>query len=311
MRQQISVIIPAYNESNNIIPTVQSVVQAILATDFAADFEIIVVDDHSSDGTFERVKALDDARARCVRLSRRCGSHTALRAGLAQAHGDAVLCLAADGQDDPAALPSMLAQWQQGHQVIWACRQNRELEPLFYRCVTAFFYGLMCLISNPSPQEKALIGKADFVLLDRAVVDALNACKEAHTSLIGLILWGGFKQTSVEYVRKARRSGRSKWSYKKRAALARDWAVAFTGFPVRWVFLGGVLIAFGAALYFLWARASGIKFSAAGAVFFMGGLQLAAIGIVGEYVWCALDETRRRPLYFIERRTGTDKRDPT
>ena len=303
MRQLISVIMPAYNEAENITPYLRLVVEAITAIDGVTNFEIIVVDDHSSDGTFDGVASLKDARIRCIRLSHRRGSHIAVRAGLSEARGEAVFLMSADGQDDPLVLKSMIAQWQKGYQVVWACRQDRQLEPLFYRFLTGLSYSIMAFACQYSSEEKDLMNKADFFLLDRVVVDALNTCRESHTSVFGLIVWGGFKQTTVEYIRKARSSGHSKWNLKKRISLAKDWVLAFSGFPVLLVFLTGVLVTFFAVGCAFWSRVSTGHFSLMGAVLLMGGLQLTAIGIIGEYVRYALKEARQRPLYFIERRS--------
>lgn len=301
---EITVLIPAFNEELNIKETLKDVV-AVLDTLNLKSYEIIVIDDHSTDDTFDRVVSFNNPRVECIRLSNRRGSHIAMRAGLSEARGKAVFGMAADGQDDPATLGLMLAQWQKGYQVVWACRQSRQLERLSYRFITALFYNFLAFCCKYSKEEKELMNKADFFLLDRLVVDALNACRENQTAVFGLILWGGFKQTSIEYTRKSRRSGQSKWNFKKRVSLAKDWILAFSALPVHLVFLMGVWIAILAAIYLFWTLINAGHWSLIGTVFFMGGLQLAAIGVVGEYMWCALKETRSRPLYFIEQRSGS------
>ncbi|MBF0489929.1 MAG: glycosyltransferase family 2 protein, partial [Candidatus Omnitrophica bacterium] len=226
----ISIVIPSYNEAENLPETLKALAQVLESAIADSQYEIIVVDDHSTDQSLEVVTSLLDDRVRCIRLSRRSGSHIAVRAGLLEARGEVVLCTAADGQDDPLALTAMLEQWHKGYQVIWACRQNRQGEPLVYRLTTQLFYNFLAFVCKASSEERVLVSNADFFLLDRVVVDALNSCGETQTSLFGLILWGGFKQTSVEYVRKARRAGQSKWNFSKRVSLAKDWVLAFSGF---------------------------------------------------------------------------------
>lgn len=304
MGQRLSVIIPAYNEADNIVPVVQSAAEVITKTDFGDNFEIIVVDDHSDDATFERVATIHDGRVRCIRLSRRSGSHVAIRAGLLESTGDAALFSAADGQDDLNVLRSMIDQWHNGYKVVWACREKRDLEPLWYRFTAGLFYKLLVIVCNSSSQGKVYMTNGDFFLLDRLVIDALNKCHENQTSILGLIVWFGFPQASVSYVRKSRMSGQSKWNLKRRLSLARDWVMAFSGFPVRVIFFIGFMITFLSLLDAVWALGHSEKIPLTMAMFFLGGVQLMAIGVIGEYTWSALRESRHRPLYFVEKRIG-------
>ncbi|NJB69219.1 dolichol-phosphate mannosyltransferase [Desulfobaculum xiamenense] len=303
---RLSAVIPAYNEAANIPVTVPAVLGMLDAAAEGCSVEVVVVDDHSTDGTFGAVAALGDARVRCLRLSRRSGSHTALRAGLAHARGDAVFCIAADGQDDPAAMAEMVAKWRAGAQVVWALRERRD-EGLARVLTARAFYLLLRLLTGGNGGID--LSRADFYLLDRAVVDAVRTCRERNTSLFGLLAWIGFAQDSVDYVRRPRVSGRSKWSLRTRWLLAKDWLIAFSGLPLKaatWLGLASSLAGFCHALWVVWlALGQGVRVegwaSLMVAVLVLGGAQLFMLGVFGEYLWRNLDEARGRPNWFIER----------
>jgi len=129
----LSVVIPAYNESDNIYSTVTEILSIADKISGIGKTDIIIVDDHSSDGTYDSVVKMGDPRVKCVRLSRSSGSHVAIRAGLKEASGDAVLCISADGQDDPACLKAMLEKWRKGAHIIWALRKTRDNEPWYIK----------------------------------------------------------------------------------------------------------------------------------------------------------------------------------
>lgn len=301
----LSVVIPAYNEADSVETTVAEVVAH--ADALCDQVEVIVVDDHSTDGTFDRIVALKDPRVRVLRLSRRSGSHAALRAGLAVVQGDGALCLSADGQDNPEALASMLEQFANGAQVVWALRRGREDEPVVARLSAHAFYRVLRKLSGN--QSGADLSRADFFLLRRRVYQAINTCPERNTSLFGLIAWLGFEQASVEYDRRPRRTGRSKWDTRRRWRLASDWIIAFSGLPLRLTTVLGFATAtlgfcyalFLVANYFFGHPLAGWS-SVVVLVLLLAGVQMVMLGVVGEYLLRNLDESRRRPIYFIERR---------
>lgn len=304
----LSVVIPAYNEAGNLPSTLQLLREAIQSSPSVGDYEILVIDDHSSDGTFEWVKSLGERRIQCIRLSQRCGSHTAVRAGIALAHGDAALCLSADGQDDPRILGLMLRKLEEGNHIVWGVRTKRE-EPFLMRILAFAAYRMISLMVNREI-SRLNVSNADFYLLSRKVVEAINRCPERNTSLFGLLFWIGFKQDYVSYERRSRRSGKSKWDIGSRFRLLVDWIVAFSGIPLRLITFFGMATA---ALGFLYA-AFVIFYTLLGYarsgwaetvvfVLVLGGVQMMMLGILGEYLWRTLDETRSRPLYFIEERT--------
>lgn len=308
----LSIVIPAYNEALNIPLIVSKSVQNIESCTAIKQYEIIVCDDHSSDHTYEAVKNINNPSVKCIRLSKRSGSHSAIRAGLANSKGDVVLCISADGQDDPAVLPKMIEKVQQGFQIVWGVRTNRD-EPFLNKQFALIFYKLLSyFVANENNIDLA---NADFYLLDRRVVNALNSCQERNTSLFGLIAWIGFKQAEVKYERKERTIGKSKWNFNSKMKLAFDWIMAFSGIPLKIISLLGVLIA---SLGFIYALViillSLFNYTTPGwaetaiLILLLGGIQMIMIGVVGEYLWRTLDETRKRPLYFIEQASEEQKK---
>jgi len=301
----LSVVIPAYNEVCNLPETLPGVCRVLdqLAQEEPLKYEILIVDDHSEDRTFQLARDLGDPRIRAMRLSKRSGSHVAIQAGLTQVTGDLVLCLAADGQDDPEVLREMLAKWRAGANVVWAQRQSREHEPLSYRMFARVFYWLLKM-STDSGNLTVDPSRAMFFLLDRKVVDALNNCREHRSSLLGLVHWVGFKQDSVDFVRRQRRHGKSKWNFRSRLRLALDWIMGFSALPLRLCsLLGLVLVILGVLRAFLFGQPTTGWASLIMAILVLGGVQIIMLGVLGEYLWRTLVEARKRPGFFIESTT--------
>lgn len=307
---KLSVIIPAYNEADNIEATIRETETHIRKrADGSASHEIIVIDDGSTDGTFDAVQAIDSDTVRCLRLSRRSGSHIALRAGLDAASGDCAVCIAADGQDDPNTIDKMLAAWQSGIDIVWALRKGRDGEPFLQRIFAWGFYKLLAWFGGTSAGID--LSRADFYLLDRKVVNAIKSCNERNTSLFGLIVWLGFRQGFVEYERRPRRVGESKWNFRSRMRLAKDWIIAFSGLPLKLMTATGSCVAVVGFVYALFVITRSIAFgspllgwsSVMTAILVLGGGQMMMLGIIGEYLWRTLDESRDRPAYFIENDT--------
>jgi dolichol-phosphate mannosyltransferase len=271
--------------------------------------EVIVVDDHSSDNTYDVVDNMNDSRVSCLRLSRQSGSHTALRAGFIESNGDFVMCLSADGQDDPNCLNQMLLKLCSGCNVVWALRKNRNKESLILQLFAKTFYKMLFGLIG-GDQSGIDLSRADFYILDRPVLEAIKSCAERNTSLFGLISWLGFKQEFVEYERRERNTGLSKWSYRSRLRLAKDWIIAFSGLPLKLMTIVGFIIAFIGFSYATFLIINSLlRNPIAGwssimvAVLVLGGIQMIMLGVAGEYLWRNLDESRKRPLYFIEKET--------
>ncbi len=305
---ELTIVVPAYNESRN-LPLLYDRIRKALEAE-AITWELIVVDDHSGDDTFAVVQrmAAGDPRVRAIRLARNHGSHLAIACGLGAAQGACAVVLAADLQDPPEMIPQLLRPWRDGAQVVWAVRAGREGESRQTLLFARLFYFLMRHFVGIRAMPPT---GADFFLLDRRVLDAVNLCEEKNVSLIALITWMGFRQQSVPYVKQARAHGRSGWSLAKKLKLVVDSVTSFSFLPIRLmsavgflVALAGLAYAVGVTIYALrggppvqgWASLMVV-------VLVLGGLQMMMLGVLGEYLWRNLDESRRRPRFLIEDRT--------
>ena len=191
-----------------------------------------------------------------------------------------------------------------GKQIVWGVRIKRD-EPFLYKQFALLFYKLLKLFI--SKDNKIDLANADFYLLERKVVDAINSCRERNSSLFGLIAWIGFKQDEVKYHRKERILGKSKWSFRSKMRLVLDWIIAFSGIPLKLISIFGILIALIGllyALYIIYLSLSGLTTPGWAEtvilILILGGIQMVMIGVIGEYLWRTLDESRNRPVFFIE-----------
>ena len=287
---KLSIITPAFNEAENLEAMYARLSDAANRT--GADWEWIVVDDHSRDATFAGVRALSarDPRVRGLRLARNSGSHTAIVCGLHHVAGTVAVVLAADLQDPPETLAAMLAEWRAGAQVVWAVRREREGESVPALGFSRIYYFIMRHVVG---MKEMPASGADFFLADRVVIDALARFPERHVSVLALVTWMGFRQAFIAYDKQPRRAGSSGWTLRKKVKLVIDSVTGFSDAPIRMCSYAGLaLIAAGLLLI-------GVNLVLA-AVTGLAGVQLLALGVVGEYVWRALDEARRRPAYLIE-----------
>lgn len=303
----LSVVVAAFNEEGN-LPLLH---QRVLALDWAAlglTPEFVFVDDHSRDRTpaILRDLAQRDPRVKVLRFSKNFGSHKAFTAGLEHCTGDAAVILAADLQDPPETIPQLVDKWRAGAKVVWAVRSAREGESAGTKLFSALYWHLMRHYAEVEPPKAG----ADFLLVDRRVIDVLRTSPEKHTSLLALIQWMGFDQDSIEYVKQERHSGRSKWTLRKKLKLAVDSFVSFSYFPIRIMSSVGFVFAFTGFLYALVVIIRAIFYGSPVqgwpalmcAVLIVGGVQLVMLGVLGEYLWRAFDETRGRPRYVVEER---------
>jgi len=301
----ISIVTPAFNEAANLPVFYERLVAAM--RDVGGDWEWIVVDDHSRDETFAVIEALAlrDARVRGFRLSRNSGSHVAITCGLHQVDSDAAVMMAADLQDPPETLAAMVARWRQGAQVVWATRRARPGDPS-HRGFAAVYYWMMRRLVGMT--EMPARG-ADFFLVDRVVVDAFRRFSERNVSVLALITWLGFRQEYVEYDKQQRVSGQSGWTLARKIKLVVDSITSFSGLPIRLCTYVGLMFLMCSLVLVLFAVAllpqlGGGLLLVLSLIVGLAGFQLVALGIVGEYVWRALEETRRRPPYLIEAMAG-------
>ena len=302
--KRISVIIPAFNEQSN-LPVLRERLTTLLDEQSDYDFEVILVDDHSSDHTPDLVRSWveDDARVRLIRLSRNFGSHAAFHAGLTECTGDAATFLAADLQDPPEVILDMIKKWREGYEVVYAVRTEREGESWFKEFTASLFYRLIYRITDVDIP----LDTGDFRLLDRKVVNVMGQMRERHRFLRGMSVWVGFKQTGVEYKRAARMAGETKYPIRKMVKFATDAITSFSYFPLQLaMYIGfvsaGISILVIPIVVIMRLAGSQAFFGQAStliAVLFLGGVQLISLGILGEYIGRLYDEAKGRPLYIV------------
>ena len=299
---ELSIVTPAHNEEDN-LPLLYEALCEHLA-DF--DWEWILVDDHSSDQTlavFSRLAA-GDARLKGLRFSRNFGSHKALICGLREARGEAAIILAADLQDPPQVIPQLHAAWKAGDQVVWAVRKGRPGEKVSNLAFGRLYYWIMRRFVGLTNMPAT---GADFFLADRRVLDALAQFRENNVSLFALIGSLGFRHGHIDYVKEARQHGRSSWTFAKKFKLVLDSIIAFTYLPIRYMMAFGSLVGLGGFLYSLFVVYNYVHGSPSQGwsslmvvVLMLGGMQMMMLGVLGEYIWRTLDESRARPLYLVE-----------
>ena len=304
----MSVVIPAFNESAALPSTLAAVTDALRL--LTPRWEVIVVDDGSVDATPAAIVPWPRTPGvRYVRLSRNFGKEAALTAGLARARGDVAILMDADGQHPAALLPTLLGEWRHGADMVIAQRTSREDEGLLKRLGTRLFYRMVNAGSPiPIPRDAG-----DFRLLDRRVIDALNALPERNRFMKGLYAWVGFDCRFVPYSPAPRAQGRSRFSLRRLARFALTGVTAFSNFPLRlWSGVGAsiALIALGYGVYVVADHliegnpVPGWPTIVAGLMFF-AGVQLLSIGILGEYVGRIFDEVKQRPLYLVREEAGS------
>lgn len=301
----ISIIIPSYNEEEN-LPALYERLKHVAET-LKHTFEFIFVDDGSSDRSFQILEdiARKDSRLKVIKFSRNFGSHAACLAGLAQATGDACTFLSADLQDPPEVIETLINEWARGYEVVigireWGKESSRLFPTIYYKAVRRF-----ALKNMPETGT-------DVVLIDRKVVDAVVSIREKNTSIFGLILWSGFKQTIVQYRKGLRQKGISKWTFGKKIKLFIDTFVSFSYIPLRLISVVGILLAFLGFFYAFFIVFNRLFFSVPVegwaslmvVLLVVSGTQLVFLGILGEYLWRNFDETRKRPPFIIDRMIG-------
>jgi len=296
----LSIVAPVYNE--------QELVEQFVARAAAAaadyDYELVMVNDGSSDRTPELLDriASSDRRVRVMHLSRNFGHQAALTAGLEHAAGDVVVMIDADLQDPPELIPDMLAQWSQGADVVYAVRKQREGETPFKLATASVFYRLFDKLAQVNLEPNS----GDFRLLDRRALDALLTMTERSRFLRGMTVWVGFNQTAVSYEREARQAGETKYTLRRMLRFSLDAIASFSHLPLQLATYAGLVsagVAFIAIPVVLVLRVTDSYLpgfsSITIAVLLLGGIQLIALGVIGEYVGRIYDEVKHRPLYIV------------
>ena len=305
----VSVVTPAFNEELNIV-ALHKRVSAIMQEQ-GCDWDWVIVDDHSSDKTFEVVDKLSsvDPHIKGVRLSRNSGSHIALICGLNLCQGNVAICLAADLQDPPEVIVDLMRLWESGKQVVWGAREERLGESFWTKKTSLCYYWMM---RNIVGMQNMPPTGADVFLIDRIVINAVKRFQESNISIFALITWLGFRQGRVTYTKRARSSGASGWTFRKKIKLLIDSIVGFSYFPIRLISYFGAITALSgflvAALLIIQVLTTGNPpegwTSVVVSVLTIGGIQILMLGVLGEYIWRGLDEARSRPNYLIEQATG-------
>jgi glycosyltransferase involved in cell wall biosynthesis len=308
----LSVVVPVKNEEAGILPFVERV-GAILDTIAAQEgWEILFVDDGSTDATLVAITAanLADPRVRALSLSRNFGKEAALSAGLDHARGNAVIPMDVDMQDPPEVLPEMVAKWREGHEMVFGVRRCRVSDGWAKRITAGLFYRAHNMVSQDKIPENA----GDFRLLDRKVVEVIRALPERNRFMKGLFAWAGFKQAAVEYDRVERETGATNYGYWKLWTLALDGITSASTVPLRiWSYVGAIVALF-ALGYGTFLAVDTMIFgnpvpgyaSIMVSVLFLGGVQLISLGVLGEYVGRILTETKQRPLYVVRDTVGIE-----
>lgn len=304
MHPKYSFIIPIYNEEAT-IPELYRRVSAVMDR-MDGSVELILINDGSRDRSLQMLRDLHqkDERVCYLSLARNFGHQIAVTAGLNFAQGQVIVILDADLQDPPELIPDMVEKWRQGYQVIYAQRTQRRRESWFKRFTAYVFYRLLKRLADVDiPTDTG-----DFCLMDRQVVDTLNAMPERNRYIRGLRSWIGFRQTFVRFDRDPRFAGEVKYTFSKSLALAINGLVSFSKVPLRLSTYVGLLAAIAAllmALLVLYWRLVAPTSPLTGfatimiAIFFLGAVQLVSIGILGEYIGRIYEEVKGRPLYTL------------
>jgi glycosyltransferase involved in cell wall biosynthesis len=306
---ELSVVIPVFNEGDNLRPLVARLVPALACV---KSFEIIFVDDGSSDNTLDVARELNaaDPRVTAVSFSRNFGKEIAIAAGVDAARGKGAVIMDADLQHPPETIAAFVEKWREGYQNIFGVRRSRETDSPARKWLTGHFYKLFRTFGEIGLPE----GAGDFRLLDRVALDALKTLRERARFSKGLYAWIGFRSIGVPFEVAERHSGQSKFSYRKLTRFALDGLVSFSTVPLKvWTYIGMVIAtaALASALYFLLETLI-FGVSAPGfatlivSIMFFAGVQLISLGVLGEYIGRVFAEVKGRPLYLVQERIGAD-----
>ncbi|MBY0595790.1 glycosyltransferase family 2 protein [Bacillus bingmayongensis] len=302
--KKITILVPAYNEQE-VLDQLYNRLNKVMNSISNYEFEILFVNDGSRDNTVQIIKSLRafDERISYVDLSRNFGKETAMIAGLDYAQGDAVIILDADLQDPPELIPEMIKYWEEGYDDVFARRRSRSGETWFKKWTANTFYKILQKTTKIQIQKNT----GDFRLLDRRCVEALKQLRETQRYTKGMFSWIGYQKKEILFDRDPRAAGETKWNYLKLFDLAIEGITSFTTAPLRLSAFFGCVISVFAFIYMIWIITKTLVFgesvqgypSLMTAILFLGGIQLISLGIIGEYLGRIFNETKKRPLYFV------------
>ncbi|MBN1382514.1 MAG: glycosyltransferase family 2 protein [Deltaproteobacteria bacterium] len=299
----LSIVVPAYNEEE-VLQEFHQRLTAVLSG-IQMNPEIIYVNDGSNDKTFEVMSKLRDmdSRVAILDLSRNFGKEIALSAGLQKANGDAVVIIDADLQHPPELIQEFIKEWKNGYDVVYGKRIDRSDETVLKKVTSYIFYRFIQQMAKVKIPENS----GDFRLLSRRAVNAINSLQESHRFMKGLFAWIGYPQKAIVYKVEPRKAGKTKWSYWGLWNLAIEGITSFSTIPLRISTVIGIITALGSFLYGLYLIMITLIYgnpvpgypSLIVLILFLGGVQLVSIGVMGEYLGRVFNETKQRPLYFV------------
>lgn len=305
----ITIIIPCYNEAQS-LPLLHAELCKLSESESGYNWEYLFINDGSRDTTIEELEKLhaQDKRCNYVDLSRNYGKEVALLAGFDYATGDCAVIMDADLQHPPHVVHEMLRKWEEGYDDVYARRKSRGKESWLRKRLSLAYYRLL----SKSTRIDVLPNVGDFRLLDRRCIDALRQLREQSRYTKGMYCYIGFKKTFVEFETQDRVAGQSSMSYSVLVKLAIEGLTAYTTSPLQWATGIGLIVSLISFLYALWVIIKTIVWgdSVAGfptlmiAILFLGGVQLLSLGIIGEYLGRVFNETKNRPVYFVQSFNG-------
>ena len=300
---KISIIIPVYYNADTLELLFEDLRQKVLRQN--DDYEIVFVDDGSGDESWEIMNRIrmNDGNVVCVRLSKNHGEHAALLAGLSVCTGDCAVTKQADLQEDSELILRLYEKWKEGHKVVLAIRASRKDDPL-KKLFANLYYAIVRKVVNPEMPK----GGCDCYLVDRQVIELLKLMDEKNSSLTLQVLWSGFRSEKVYFHRQERAAGVSRWTLGKKIKLATDSLISFTSVPMKFMSVTGIVffvLSIAGMISVIYERIR-IGTPIAGyaslmcVVLFSSGLILLMLGILGEYIWRVLEESRSRPAFIID-----------
>ncbi|KAA3645921.1 MAG: glycosyltransferase [Proteobacteria bacterium] len=300
----VDIIVPVYNEQD-VLSVFQERINGVM-TQLDIDWRVLFVDDGSSDDSLQQMQKLQaaDGRFGYLSLSRNFGKEQALTAGLDHADGDAVIVIDVDLQDPPELIPDMIAAWHEGYDVVYATRKQRQGESWAKKTTANWFYRILNTMSDTAiPKDTG-----DYRLMSKKAYRAVNQLRERNRFMKGLFAWVGYKQKQLYFEREPRAAGETKWNYNKLWRFALDGITSFSYLPLRFATWIGMTVATFAFIYglviivktlILGNQVPGYP-SLMVVILFLGGIQLTALGVIGEYLGRMFNETKQRPLYLVD-----------
>ncbi|MBQ9669130.1 MAG: glycosyltransferase family 2 protein [Prevotella sp.] len=309
MKKTITILLPAYNEQES-MPDLKRSMDQVLRDNPDYDWEFLMVNDGSTDGTLSEMERLCRENPRnyhCLDLSRNYGKEIALLAGMDYAHGDALIVMDADMQHPTDVIPEMLSYWEQGYDDVYAQRQSSR-ETWLKKNTSRFYYQLLQRITRIPIQPNT----GDFRLIDRRCIDALRQMRETDRNTKGMFSWIGFRKKGIYYQQQERQHGQTKWSFRQLFNLALNGLTSFTTAPLRLASVFGIVVSLCAFLYLIYIIVKTIFIgdpvqgypTLMVTILFLGGIQLISLGIIGEYLGHIFNETKKRPAYFVRSYDG-------